>query len=319
MHFMYKPKILILMYHRILPANDRRAQLEEPGMIVTPETFRSHVSMLKQHFNIIHLSKWLELKNSGAELPERACAITFDDGWADNFEFAFPILKELDAPATVFVVSDMIGTSRQFWPERLAQIVTCIAKDHPDQWSHTALDWLKNPATRYQFTTVAPTQEELGELISNAKALSDDEIHDRLNIIEHVLNLQGQINKPDLLNWEQLSEMNTSGLIEIGSHTCNHIRLSNEVDNVVLEYEIIASKKLIEKRTGQAVKTFCFPNGNYSAGALELVRKNYVGAVSTKKGWNTAASDSCLLHRIGVHEDIARDKTAFFARLSGWM
>lgn len=314
-----QPQLLTLMYHRILPLDDERSKLEEPGMIVTPETFRQHVTILKQYFNIIKLSDWAKLKQEGRTPPKNACAITFDDGWADNFEFAFPILQELNTPATIFLVSDMIGTNEMFWPERLARLVTAISEHYPQHWSHPDLAWLqKNPA-HYRFSAVPPSSEQISALIADAKDYSDQEMHQRLSNIEKNLQLNLDRPAPSLLNWQQVSEMVGSGLIEMGSHTCQHVRLNAQTPDEQVKQEIINSKQTIETHTGQSINTFCFPNGDISPLSLDLVKQNYITAVTTQSGWNTVNTDNYLLQRIGIHQDIANDKTAFLARISGWM
>ena len=76
----HRPQLTVLMYHRILPIDDERAGWEEPGMKVTPETFRKHLSIIANYFEFVKLSDWLYNSQNGLPVPTRACAITFDDG-----------------------------------------------------------------------------------------------------------------------------------------------------------------------------------------------------------------------------------------------
>ncbi len=313
-----RPQLLILMYHRILPAQDERARIEEPGMMVTPGTFRLHMRLVRQHFDVLPLSRWIEAKHSGEKLPARSCCITFDDGWEDNYEFAFPILKELALPATIFLVSDMIGTSQLFWPERLARIFQAIAASNPEHWKHGCLDWLDREVLSYDFSSTPPAKEQLSAIIQQAKKFTDDEIHTLADRIENELHLDIP-RRPSLLDWQQVNEMQNSGLIDIGSHTCHHIRLNEGLDPATLKAEIAGSKIQLEKQLERPVHTFCYPNGDVSPQAMSMVKQHYHCAVTTQSGWNTQSDDEYQLRRIGVHEDISADKTAFLARLSGWM
>jgi len=313
-----QPELLILMYHRVLPLEDSRTNLEEPGMVVTPETFHQNLTTLAKYFDFVSLSDWLEKKKNNQPLPLKACAITFDDGWADNYEYAFPILHNLNIPATIFLVSEMIGTTNMFWPERLARTIKVIASEHPEYWSHPDTQWLQARNPDYQFDSTTPNREQLSRIINNTKHFSDHEIHEHLDKLHESLNIIITPEQAPLLSWEQVTELEASGIIEFGSHTCQHTRLNNSTPADITEHEIINSKKQIKNRTANTIKTFCFPNGDHSNLALEFVQQNYLGAVTTQSGWNTNKSDTHLLQRIGIHEDIAHDKISFLARISGW-
>ena len=125
-------QLLIIMYHRVLPKTDRRLENEEPGMYVTPETLDMHLTELAKISTLVHIEDWLALSKSGQLEDTLYCAITFDDGWADNYEFGLPLLQKHNAPATVFLATDYIDSNTTFWPERLAALMN-QAEQHSAQ------------------------------------------------------------------------------------------------------------------------------------------------------------------------------------------
>jgi peptidoglycan/xylan/chitin deacetylase (PgdA/CDA1 family) len=118
------------------------------------------------------------------------------------------------------------------------------------------------------------------------------------------------------MNWQEVRQMAGSGLVRFGSHTRRHIRLDARAAAEVLQDEIRESRLQIEKELGTPVTAFCYPNGDHCPAAVELVRGSYATAVTTRRGWNSTASDRYLLRRVGMHEDISSTAPAFLSRLA---
>lgn len=297
------------MYHRILPATDSRYAMEEPGMVVTPETFRLHLQLAAEYFELLPLSEWLQRRTAGRPLPPRACAITFDDGWLDNYEYALPVLRATQTPATLFAVAEMVGTRRQFWPNRIAALLAT----HRDALAELpAATWLVDAL---QQSDGRPQRERLAAGIAACKNMADTDIEERLDRLEQAL--PPSTPPPALADWQQLRAMQASGLVEIGSHTCNHRRLLPTLDERTLRHEVVASKAILEQNLDAPVELFCYPNGDVSPEALALVREHYQLAVTTQRGINRAATPVHELQRIGMHEDAAHTRAGTLARLSG--
>lgn len=298
------------MYHRVLPSNDPRYVDEEPGMVVTPETFRSHLRELKGIFEPLPLAEWLRRRKENRPLPTRACAVTFDDGWLDNYEFALPAIEAEQFPTTLFAVANMIGTTKQFWPNRLQRLMNNMdfnSASSSSQW----LVGLDPPGHLDE-------RERRARLIHACKQLPDHVLHERLTELEGELGLL-ENRQPALMDWDQLHTMVRSGYVEVGSHTCNHYRLIEGLDRETMAREIVESKRLLEERLNRRVDLFCYPNGDASEAAVKIVKSEYVAAVTTRKGINDVRTDDHHLLRIGVHEDVADNPVKFKARLSGWM
>ncbi len=305
-----EPRLWVLMYHRVLPRTDERFAQEEPGMLVTPKSFDMHLAELKRHFEIVSLGEWVRRQEAGEQLPARACAVTFDDGWRDNYEYALPILKKHQVPATLFAVAEKIGTDFQFWPNIIAALL--LSGAGPSLAGHPVLE----PAGS---TQAAPDAEEVSRCVQQLKARTEDEIFQALDEINWRTLCKGPM-PPALMDWQQLREMQASGLVDIGSHTCTHRRLTGAMAADALRWELVESKNILETQLERPVELFCFPNGDYDQAALNMVHTHYRAAVTTRRGINNSAS--LKLHelvRIGIHEDISNTPTRLNARLSGWV
>jgi peptidoglycan/xylan/chitin deacetylase (PgdA/CDA1 family) len=286
-------------------------------MYVSPETLDLHLRELKQHFELVHLDEWLQRAQQGGTLPRLACAITFDDGWRDNYEFALPVLAQHGAPATIFLVSGYIGTSYSFWPNRLMGLLQRSFTQpgsvaYPEPLSRIVKPALAEAARRGELRA-----EDADAVVQGAKQWDEEEIR---GLVEAAAkSCDDSSDTAEILDREQVVKMSASGLVRFGSHTATHFRLGGRVPVQELEREIVGSRKALQDLAGQAINLFCYPNGETSAAAIALVRRHYLGAVTTRKGWNDASGDPYLMRRIGVHDVVSSARAPFLERLSGWL
>ena len=308
------PKLWVLMYHRILPVHDVRSQLEEPGMIVEPDTFAMHLRELKKYFDVMDFSEWLNLRINNEPIPARACVITFDDGWHDNYEYALPIIKQERTPITLFAVVEKIGTDFQFWPNIVSILLHSNAITPLNQ-----SPIFSQVLSEEQQGNFPPDREQTARIIRALKCFSDAEIFDALDNLNWKDHVRIELPRA-LMNWDELRSMEASGLVKIASHTCNHKRLNAQLSNTELTHEIVSSKENLLRQIPTAANIFCFPNGDYNPEALKLVTDNYCAAVTTQRGiidaYNTPLHE---LTRIGLHQQISCTPRLLGARLSGWI
>jgi peptidoglycan/xylan/chitin deacetylase (PgdA/CDA1 family) len=306
------PRLLVLMYHRVLPPGHPDRAIEQPGMYVSPATLDMHLTTLERHFPIVHLDDWVRSAARG-EAPAQACALTFDDGWRDNFDHAFPVLRRHKAPATIFLVSGMTGTHQDFWPNRLARL---LARWPPGATLPGALEKVLAPVLA-QSRSGGWSLENLDRAVVLAKQLGEAQIDAGLAEAERQ-QPQPLDSERAVLNEDEVSLMAASGLIRFGSHTRTHYRFRGQVAPEVLEREIGGSREEIAASAGPAVAdVFCYPNGDTTPAAVECVGRHYAAAVTTEKGWHDPSANRFLIRRIGVHEDISDRPAAFLARISG--
>ena len=305
------------MYHRVLPKSSAARGSEQPGMYVSPETLDLHLAEVKRRFDLMHLDEWLRRAAQGSPLPRLACAITFDDGWRDNYDFALPVLTKHGAPATIFLVSGYIGTTYRFWPNRLLSLLQKSLAEPGSVSFPEPLSRIVKPALAVAEKRGELRADDADAVIQYAKGLDEAEIRSLIEAAERSCGDCAQAG--EILNGEQVVKLGATGLVRFGSHTATHFRLGGQAPRDDLEREIVGSRKSLQDLCGQPIDVFCYPNGETSPGAIDIVRRHYLGAVTTRRGWHNTGGDPHLIRRIGVHDDVSAGREAFLERLASWL
>lgn len=310
--FRHTGKVVILTYHRVVPKEDVLRQHIPPGMYVLREVFDMHVRFLQEHYEILSFQELLDRWGSSeVKWNKPACVITFDDGWLDNYQHAYPILTARGVPATIFLATDFVATHEWFWPEKLTYLVDRAADATMSSERKEAFVLALNRFLERGEDTVASLTETdselrndaLGELVEQLKVVRVEKIHDLLQQLADLL----QVKFPDkrmVLNWKEIAEMSSRN-ISFGSHSCSH-RIMTTLTPDEFKREIELSYRRLQAERVNRVPVFCYPNGNTNQAIQDQVRAyGYRAAVGTRVGCEgTQPSNMYELERVGIHNDI---------------
>ncbi len=275
----------ILLYHRILPEDDPFAI-----GVVTVENFREQIKNLNSYFRIVTLDDLISELEIGKLQPNTIC-ITFDDGYYDNYQYAFPILKEFRIPATIFLTTDLIGSQKMLWHDKVLQII-----------KNTEIDNFRlkiNGRNTFNLTNINKKKEVANELLEWMKKLLPEEREQRIQELKKTCQIEDNETKRLMLNWNEVKEMHNAG-ISFGAHTKNHPILSLLSWDQMKE-EIESSKYAIEKILGDKVQTFAYPNGkqnDFDERCKKIVKRaGYKCAVTSYGSVNNTEDDLYELSR----------------------
>ena len=258
---------LILGYHRIGTSPEALAE-----NCVSPENFADQLHEIRKHTHPVRLSGLVQhLKD--ASLPQKAIAITFDDGYADNLYIAKPLLEKYEIPATVFICTGYLG--KEFWWDELERLVT---------GSQTELHGLQLRAGGKRFewhnATVRPEEGQPALRKKFCRALYHFllalDVEDQNQAMGEIRNwsdvTSAEISSTRALSEEELLRLVDGGLIELGAHTRHHPMLP-QLSFERQKEEIQSSKRDLEALLSENIAGFSYPNGRATADAKRFVRE----------------------------------------------
>lgn len=305
----------ILLYHRVAEAES------DPQLLcVTPARFAEHLEALRQEYYPLSLGALVAGLREGV-VPANVVVVTFDDGYADNFTHALPLLKRYDVGATMFVASDYLSGAREFWWDDLEQMLLSPAT-MPGRWrlnvageafvfeAGGTCDEYRVEAAVHRGWSVAraddptPAHRAYRELFARLRPLRDKERRGVLEELSLILGRRCAIrptHRP--LTAGELIDLANSELIEIGGHTETHPVLS-QLSVEAQAQEIRGCRATLEGLVGRSLHAFSYPFGtrhDYTPATTELVRNaGFRYACSNFPGMVSAGSDCFQLPRMLV-------------------
>lgn len=278
------------------------------------DDFWEQMKYIKTNYQPISMSELVDFFEKNKKLPRKPILITFDDGFDDNYHTAFPILKELDIPATIFVTTDFINSTETIWYERLAYFLNKFSTGEvylPKLGEKITLDDdLKTRRLMYEY------------VIGKLKLVQDKVRNDILNDLYYEYGDPYVSISPDdkklsmSMTWGELREMQQNN-IEIGSHTVSHPVLSM-LNEEQLRFEIDESKKIIENQLQGSVDTIAYPVGQSESYSTDVI--NAAKAAGYKIGFSyiDAMNNIKKLNRYSVdrlHVDLDGPLSLFKSKL----
>jgi peptidoglycan/xylan/chitin deacetylase (PgdA/CDA1 family) len=290
---------VIINYHGFMRPGVKTME-DVPIVRVAIDDFCSQLKFLKRYFSIVTLDTIVKNLNEKKLFDKPTIAITVDDGYKDNYDLLFPVLKENGASATIFLVTGFIGTDQKIWTERLLHLIThskvkelVFEELYPgEEFEMSSWDGKKHAYIRFKHKLKDFSLKKRNEYI--------DEISRRLG--------NPPVNfGPTMLNWDQVREMADAGIV-FGAHTVRHPILS-KIPIEEAKEEIVFSKEKIEEELGTMVRHFAYPNGleeDFSIGLAQYCRQIGFESISTCSwGKNQTKEDVWALKRIGSELPLA--------------
>ena len=309
----FQDRTIVLMYHRILPVDNHMISFSHDGIIVHDDTFKKQVEFLNRHFTMLDIN---DFSTYNSRFNGTACLITFDDGWSDNYHYAFPILKENNTPAHIFLPINYISNSNNFWQEKLGQSIYHMC-NYADIF-HSFL-------SQYELTNIVQYSTSvrknlIREFVSTQKQLSPDEIKSLIDEFDKEMSSKScpaPVNAVDTyMTWADVHEMSKYS-ISFGSHAVSHHVLTR-LPVQQLEHELATSKAIIESKINQSIDSIAYPNGNHDKIVCDTTRAaDYKMGFTTEPGFVSPSTNPYRIPRINIHEDMTRHMPLFYCRILG--
>jgi peptidoglycan/xylan/chitin deacetylase (PgdA/CDA1 family) len=290
---------LVLRYHAL---TDGAAEVPyaAPEICLPVAAFRLQMAFVRRAYRVVPLEEIVDALAADRPLPPRSLAITFDDGYADNYHLGLPVLGALGLPATVYVATGNLDGGRAMWTSEVRALVLAAPGDALAVPGMAPL--VLGPAGRRQAAIGALTRALVPLPAAEREARLTEAIRSAGVDLDRIL-------AGAMLTWVQVRELAAAGWT-IGAHTVHHVNvaLANPAE---AEAEIAGSRDAIARATGARVTHFAYPNTGgqhryFDVNVARLLRHlGFRSAATSRSGALRPGVDPFSLPRLGVSPRLA--------------
>jgi peptidoglycan/xylan/chitin deacetylase (PgdA/CDA1 family) len=302
---------LVLGYHRVVEDLRVASGLSILPMLITTGTLERQLDWVGRRFRFVPLDELADRLERG-EPGDSLAAVTFDDGYRDVYDCAFPLLRRKGIPSAVFVVTDFAGTKRLPVHDHLyvllsAAFVNTHKRALPIEPLLREIGLPREPPTfpRGPWSPYTATRALLRER-------SSGEIRHVIALLESEVPLTNGVRRSfQSLTWPMMKELQQGG-VTIGSHTRSHILLTNEAPARVDE-EVVGSRRILEERLRTPIRHFAYPDGMFNAPAVRAVARAGYRCAFTSCMHRDSQHPLLTIPRLLLWEGSCRDSFSSFS------
>jgi peptidoglycan/xylan/chitin deacetylase (PgdA/CDA1 family) len=307
----HRRHVLIVMYHAVIEG----ARPYTKWTHLPLAQFEWQIRYLKHHYQVMPLGEVIGAMREGRRLPDHVAVITFDDGYRNNYTTAFPVLRNAEAPATIFLATGFLDSGSKNWPDRVFLAIhgctTCQLDLRDFDFDH------------FRFNTPSERNTVLRQLLAWLKQLPVSTKNEALAALEARLAVPAErLSEIDAdfapLSWDEVATMASSGLIDFGAHTIQH-EIVSRLEPDEMRREIFGSCDVVRQRLGCEEVAFAYPNGaraDFNELSKQMLREaGALCGLSTIPGLCQTGDDRYELKRIPIGSDLT--SSSFVAQTSG--
>ncbi len=288
--------LLILLYHGVYE-HELNGIENYSGKHINKNDFVAQLQLLKnKNYNFLSFEEIVQIIKTGNKFPKKSVALSFDDGFYNNYKIACPILDDFKIPTIFYVCSGLIGKKNLFWVDIIEACINNCKQD--------ILDLKLDKIHRFNVKDIK-TKINTNEIIKKYCKRSKINIRDR--VLKDLINITDIKPTPDMsvnyeiMNWKDLKEINNNDLFTVGGHNMFHDTFTNiEPENIYLE--ISNTIELIKKNLNSKVEHYSYPEGqasDYNSHVIDELKKQGIKCCpSAIYGFNSEISNLFHLKRI---------------------